>query len=159
MTKLELTRFDISIELIMTPQIKRPEHRDGRLPPPQLSIIKISIREWQIDLAFLKDKSALLQMLVKMSGLRGKRVVDKEENLQKELWQMEYNTIPSFEEKLKEYKRSLKLLDSHPRASLESSYDNFRKFQSEWKNLYQKFKSLEIRILEALIEGYPIFIY
>ena len=147
------------MELIMTPRIKRSKYRDVSLPPSWLSTIKVRIREWQIDLAFLKDKFALLQMLITMGGLWGKRVIDKGESIQKELYQMENNTIPSFEEKLKEYREQLKQLDNLPQTFSESSSLNFRKLQAEWRELCQNFKNLELRVLEALIEGYPILIY
>lgn len=143
----------------MTPRIKRSKYRDASSPLPRLSTIKGRIREWQIDLAFLKDKFALLQMLITMGGLWGKRVIDKGDSIQKELSQMENNTIPSFEEKLKEYREQLKQLDNLPQTFSESSSLNFRKHQAEWRELCQNFKNLEIRVLEALVEGYPILIY
>jgi hypothetical protein len=146
-------------ELIMTSEVKMQTQRDNNLPPSRLLTMQEGIMEWQTELAFLKKKSALLQVLIRASGLFNTGPARVGEPLQKELARLVNVTFPAFELKLEDYKGTLELLNILPPEGANNRYIEFRGLRQEWKNIYQSYSTLEIKILKALIAEHPVIIF
>ena len=144
------------MELVIASETKL--YRQGNVDSTVLvqSVIRVMLLEWQSEVFFLKKKAIAIIQFMGLGYVSEKCLGHKKAHFKRELLGFVEEAFAFFQKKIeKQLDRwsAVLIAEGNP---LEVELEEIQAMQQEWQGLKQKFRQVEMRIMQGLFQHYPI---